>query len=153
MHLKFQKFLGGIPSDPQGRTPAMSALPVYHPCTPRPPPLSKILDPRLGADGRVLQTDKSRISVEIITDCFESPFARAIFQLVPSSVSPARNSYRYQFHNVYAGNGRVMLFTHYVSRYHNYHHHSCTIITCRPRPIYYRIGLVIAIIHCTYHRH
>ena len=51
MHLKFQKFLGGMPSDPprgpppQGRTPAMSALPVYHPHPT--PPLSKILDPRL----------------------------------------------------------------------------------------------------------
>ena len=49
MHLKCQKFLGGMPSDPQGRTPAMSALPVYHP-HPTPPPPSKILDPRLACN-------------------------------------------------------------------------------------------------------
>ena len=52
MHLKFQRFLGGMPSDPppQGRTPAISALPVYHPHPT--PPLSKILDPRLGAPSK-----------------------------------------------------------------------------------------------------
>ena len=48
MHLKFQKFLGGMPSDPPGahtcdeRTASLSPTPHAH-------PLSKILDPRLKA--------------------------------------------------------------------------------------------------------
>ena len=46
MHLKFQKFLGACLQTPQGRTPAMSALPVYHPHH-TPPPFSKIMDPHL----------------------------------------------------------------------------------------------------------